>query len=107
MATTITPAIGEKMKAANIAGASLKSIFKYGGKNGNGKFKKNSNNEIVPSKASTMSLSNFDDDCVLFTINLLLHLHIDYIRDEGIPAYSIKKTPKPNKRYQGLKFNRK
>src|SRR5699024_11457755 len=53
--STTTPAIGEKISAAINAGTSLKSIFKYGGRKGNGKFKKNNTSEMVPNNAKIIS----------------------------------------------------
>ena len=56
---TIIPAKGENIKAAINAGTSPKSTLRYGvGKKGNGKFKKNSKNEIDPNNAKIIILTN-------------------------------------------------
>lgn len=59
--TTSTPAIGEKINPANNAGTSLKSTFKYGGNNGNGKLRKNRTNDTVAKSAITTIFVNFDE----------------------------------------------
>src|SRR5699024_8440550 len=89
IAMTMAPATGEKIKAAIKAGTSLKSIFKYGGKNCNGKLRNNNTCEIVPNSASMISFNNFDD-CLLTDdiIVLPLHLSIDshlVMKDELLP----------------------
>src|SRR5690625_6353957 len=61
MSMTNTPAIGEKIRAAINAGTSPKSIFKYGGKSGNGNLSRNKRNEIVPNRAIIIILINLDD----------------------------------------------
>lgn len=78
IAMTIAPATGEKIKAAIKAGTSLKSIFKYGGKNGSGKLRKSKTREIAPKSASIINFNSFDD-CLFVDdiIDLLLHLYID------------------------------
>src|SRR5699024_597026 len=72
IATTAIPATGEKISPAINAGTSLKSIFKYGGKNGSGKLKNINTKEMVPSKAKTINLNNLDDDICI--IQLPLHI---------------------------------
>ncbi len=95
IAITITPAIGEKISPAIIAGISPKSTFKYGGINGSGKFKKNSKKEIAPSNDKIINFNKLDDCCMN---NLSPHLFYRFTtRDEGSTIISCNiKTLKPN-----------
>src|SRR5690625_7625181 len=60
IAMIMTPATGDKIRAPISAGTSPKSTFKYGGNNGNGKFKKNKTNDIVPRKAIIININKSD-----------------------------------------------
>ena len=84
IATTATPASGEKISPAINAGTSLKSILRYGGRNGSGKLKNIKTKEMVPSNANTINLNKLDDvPCDGFIIQLPLHSYRSLSREEG------------------------
>src|SRR5699024_3574465 len=55
------PIADEKTSAANKAGTSLKSTFKYGGNNGKGKLIKNKTTDTADNNATTTIFVNFCD----------------------------------------------